>query len=562
MCVCFYLEDSFGCQQLNIRLLTTVVDAQNALTDGVLERCGSRERLRALMTALYDHPRFSCPSRRGAFYYHTYNSGLQPQSVILRQADLTAEPEVFLDPNSFGSGDGTVALDSFVFSHGDGSFLAYSTGSGGSDWRTIHVLRVSDMEALEELAHVKFSCIAWTHDHKGFFYNRYAPPPGGSAELGTETAANTDQQLWYHLVGTPQRQDKWVYAVPDHPDWFIGAEVTDDGRYLLLSLSAGCEPANRLYYLELAQLPTDQTGTLDFTLYDRSAPGGVRPLPLEKLIDDFSAQWEYVANEGPLFTLKTNLAAPRYRIVRMQTPSSIEDVVPQHGQDLLQWAAALQGDALVTCYLHDVAARLQLRSLASGKVVQEIPLPGLGSIRGFSGRRMDSELFFAYTDFLQPSTIFRLDTSSSSSSKGSSPELYRRTELSTELYDSATFETKQLFATSADGTRVPMFVVARKGQALDGSAAALLYGYGGFNISLEPGFSVSRLAWLLAFGGVYVQANLRGGGEYGLAWRAGGSLRNKQNVFDDFTACAEHLVAAGWTSPARLVIQVPLFFLS
>ena len=245
------------------------------------------------------------------------------------------------------------------------------------------------------------------------------------------------------------------------------------------------------------------------------------------------------------------------RIVRgdLQTtdpPARWPDVVPQHPQDLLQWAAALQGDVLVTCYLHDVAARMQLRSLASGGLAQEIPLPGLGSIRGFSGRRRDSELFFNYTDFLSPGSIFRLDTAAGSSA---APQLFRQTQLSVDFYDASAFETQQAFVASADGTQVPLFIVARKGIELDGSNPTLLYGYGGFNISLEPGFSVSRLAWMLAYGGVYAMANLRGGGEYGLAWRAGGSLHNKQNVFDDFVACAEHLVREGYTRPAKLAIQ-------
>ncbi|BDA42115.1 Prolyl endopeptidase [Coccomyxa sp. Obi] len=534
------------------------VEAQNTLTDRILKKCASRDKFKELLTRLYNYPRFGCPFKRGSRYYYTHNSGLQAQNVIFTQSDLRGEPKVFLDPNKFSS-DGTVALDSFTFSE-DGRLVAYSTGSGGSDWRKIEVMRVDEASGEgkklnDVLEYVKFSSIAWTHDNLGFFYNRYEPP-SKSAELGTETDTNVDQQLWYHVVGTAQADDKFVYAVPEHPDWFISAEVTDDGRYLLLSLSAGCEPTNRLYYGDINALPRSaSTGALDLTLYDRSAPVGVRPLPLTKLVDNFEAQWSYVANEGTSFTFKTNLAAPRYRLVRTDIaapghPKTWPDVIQEHERDLLQWASALKGDIMAVCWLRDVASVLQLSSLGSGQLLKSIPLPGLGSVRSFSGRRTQSEMFFSYTDFMDPGSIYRLDTAD----ERLEPELFRKTELNVKE-DLTQLETKQVFVESKDGTKVPMFIVGRKGLQLDGSNPTLLYGYGGFNISLEPGFSVTRLCWMLAYGGVYAVANLRGGGEYGITWREAGSLHNKQNVFDDFIASAEYLIEAGYTTPAKLVTQ-------
>ncbi|KAK9846596.1 hypothetical protein WJX81_007362 [Elliptochloris bilobata] len=536
------------------------VDAQNSLTERVFKECDTRERFEKLMTELYDYPHYGAPFRRGSRYYFFLNTGLQQHSVLYTQASLDAEPQVLLDPNTLSS-DGTVALTGQAFSH-SGELMAYSLGSGGSDWRTIKLMRIDQASGKGEdlsdtLEHVKFSSMAWTHDDKGFFYNRYEQPAEAKGGLGTETGANKDQQLWYHVVGTPQAKDKFVYALPEAPDWMIGAQVSDDGSYLLMSLSAGCEPANRLYFLELESLPRSAaTGALDLALYDRAATAGVRPLPLVKLVDTLEAQYSYVANEGSVFTFHTNLHAPRYRVIRTdvsrrEKATVWEEIVPEHPTDLLQWGVALKGGVLVAGYLHDVAAVLQLRRLSDGALERELKLPGLGSVREFSGRSEHSEAFFTYTDYVTPGSFYRFDAAQ----PDEPPQLFRETELRSAAYRASDFETRQVFVTSRDGTRVPMFIVARKGIKLDGSNPTLLYGYGGFNISLEPGFSVSRLCWMLAYGGVYAVANLRGGGEYGTAWREAGSCAHKQNAFDDFVACAEHLQAAGYTCPGKLVIQ-------
>jgi prolyl oligopeptidase len=272
-------------------------------------------------------------------------------------------------------------------------------------------------------------------------------------------------------------------------------------------------------------------------------------------VDNFKAQWEYVANEGTGFAFMTNLDAPRYRVVQTDLtapgePETWRDVIPQHHKDLLQWASALKGDSLVVCYLRDVRSALELRSLATGNLRAVLPLPGIGSVAGFSGRRQDSEAFFKFTSFTEPGAIYRFDTEQPELE----PQIFRRIKLQCE-FEPDDFVTRQEFFHSADGTRVPMFVVHKKGLALDGCNPTLLYGYGGFNISLEPGFSVARLCYILAYNGVYAVANLRGGGEYGTGWRDAGSKQHKQNVFDDFQAAAEHLQAEGYCSPATTTIQ-------
>eukprot|EP00878_Enallax_costatus_P029867 GHUV01032432.1.p1 GENE.GHUV01032432.1~~GHUV01032432.1.p1 ORF type:complete len:735 (+),score=227.44 GHUV01032432.1:207-2411(+) len=547
-------HDRSGTASSALLLCAAVVDTQNRLTQKVLQQCETREQFKELFTQLYDYPKYGTPFKRGDRYYYYYNSGLQQQYVLYGQDSLKADPVVLLDPNTL-SDDGTVALRDAEFSD-NGGLVAYSLSSGGSDWSTIKVLSVGPSGTAVQhddlLEHVKFSTIAWTHDHKGFFYNRYAPPQ--KSDLGTETDANTNQLLCYHVVGQPQSSDVVVLADPDHALWMFGAEVTDDGQYLLISVSEGCQPQNRLYYLDLNRVPKAQdTQALDFSKFDFEKGQG--KLPLVKLIDNFDASWDYVANDGQDFTFKTNLAAPRYRVVRVNLssagdPSSWPDVIPQHPKDLLQSAVALQGDELVVRHLRDVKGALARHKLSTGELVQEFDLPGIGSVGGFSGNRKSKEFFFSFTSFVEPGSTYRFDLAAASPQ----PELFRATQLKVP-HNPADYEVKQVFVPSKDGTKVPMFITHKKGLQLDGSNPTLLYGYGGFNISLEPGFSASRLAWLAGYNGVYAQANLRGGGEYGIEWRNAGSKENKQNVFDDFHACAEYLYQAGYCCPGKLIIQ-------
>lgn len=532
------------------------VAAQNELTSSVLSQCETRQQFNDLLTELFDYPRYSCPRRHGNRYHYSYNTGLQAQGVLYSQGSLEGEESILLDPNKL-SDDGTVALSGTAFSE-DGQLMAYKLSSGGSDWVYIKVLTVNqetgettDLE--DKLEFVKFSSLAWTHDHKGFFYNKFPEPKKG--DLGTETDINLNQQLCYHVVGQPQSRDAIVWACPDHPAWMLGAEVSDDGRFLLISVREGTQPTNQLWYVDLQALPEfSKDAALDFTPYDYNS--GPKALPVVKLIDDFEAAYDYVANEGMAFTFQTNYQAPLYRVVRTDiefptSPSGWQDVIPEHPKDLLDWAAALKGDVLVACYVADVASKLQIHSLASGSKQREVKLPGIGSVTQFAGKREDSEFFFGFSSFTEPGATYRLDTASSNTE----PQLFRQTKLKGGYVPAPEFVTKQEFATSKDGTRVPMFITHKKGTPLDGTAPTLLYGYGGFNINLTPGFSPTRLAFMLGYGGVLAVANLRGGGEYGLKWHDGGTHGNKQNVFDDFQACAEYLADKKYTSADKLIIQ-------
>ncbi|KAL4854888.1 Prolyl endopeptidase [Chlorella vulgaris] len=541
------------------------VAAQNKLTSSVLEQCEAREPFKELFTELFNYEKYGTPYKRGQRYYYSHNSGLQNQFVIYSQPSLDGEARVLLDPNTL-SDDGTVALGGQSFSE-DGSLYAYMLSSGGSDWRTIHVKRINqetgeaqDLEG-EKLDHVKFSGITWTHDNKGFFYARYEEAQ--TADKGTETHINLGQQVMYHVLGTPQSADVTILADPQHPTWMFGTEVTHDGRYLLCTVSNGCEPVNKLWYVDLEAVPRGPGGALDFSAFDFHS--GKQPLPLVKLIDDFKAQWDYCGHQmgsdgsPPTITLHTNLDAPRYRVVRGDMSAaaagnfaaSCSDLLPQHDKDLLQWASLIKGGTLLACYLRDVVTALQLHSWDSGSLIKPVAMPGIGSVGGFSGNHKSTECFFSFTSFTEPGAIYRLDLAGGAAA--AEPTLYRR--IATQGFSPDDFETRQVFVASKDGTRVPMFVVHRRGLQLDGTNPTLLYGYGGFNVSLEPGFSVSRLCWMLAFNGVYAVANLRGGGEYGTSWRDAGSVHNKQNVFDDFQACAQYLHDSRYSSPHTLAIQ-------
>eukprot|EP00897_Mesotaenium_endlicherianum_P010788 jgi/Mesen1/9738/ME000695S09056 len=532
------------------------VASQNELTGAVLASCETREKFREKMTELYNYPKYGCPFKYGGRVFYFYNSGLQAQSVLYMQ--------VLLDPNAL-SADGTVALSAYAFSE-SGALLAYGLSASGSDWQSIRVMRVEaggGRQLDDELAWVKFSSIAWTHDERGFFYNRY---PGlglgttstASSAMATLTDINLHQQLCYHVLGTPQSDDVLCWQDPENPQWMFGAEVSDDGQYLVVSISAGCDPVNRLYYVRLDELPggiagdawrrrpqeQTQQDAASATAADgeEAAPPSPSPplLPLVKLVDNFEAQYSYVTNEGTSFTFHTNKDAPLYKLTRvdLREPATWTDVVPEAETGaVLEWVRCVNRNLLLTCYLHDVKHQLQL------------PLD-IGSVRASSGRKDDTEVFYSFASFLTPGTIFRCDVSDVNSLE---PLVFR--EIKVEGFDASAFETRQVFVDSKDGTSVPMFVVARKGLQLDGSHPALLYGYGGFNISITPSFSVARVLFMRHYGGVVAIANIRGGGEYGDRWHKAGALGAKQNCFDDFQSCAEHLIRHGYTSPPRLTIE-------
>ncbi|KAK1805637.1 hypothetical protein P4O66_019917, partial [Electrophorus voltai] len=498
-----------------------------------------------------------------ARYFHFYNTGLQDQSVLYVQADLEAEPTVFLDPNTF-SDDGTVALRGYTFSE-DGEYLAYGTSASGSDWVEIHFLRVEGAEPLEDrLERVKFTCMSWTHDGKGLFYNAYPDQEGKSD--GTETSTNLNQKLYYHVLGSPQSQDVLCAEFPDQPKWMSGAEVSDDGRYVLLSIREGCDPVNRLWYCDLDTVPDGITAR-PYRLSAVSVPTGL--LPWVKLIDNFDAEYEYVTNEGTVFTFKTNLDAPRYPPhQRGLRPTSTEPVegasppAPQGRHRLFSlssflpprptrssvFAACTHSTCLFVCYLHDVKNVLKMYALGSGEELKTFPLE-VGSLVGFTGRKKDSEIFYHFTSFLSPAIIYHCDLTKSALQ----PSVFR--EVTVKGFNPADYQTTQVFYTSVDSTQVPMFIVHKRDIDLDGSHPAFLYGYGGFNISITPSYSVSRLIFVRHLGGVLAVANIRGGGEYGETWHKAGMLSNKQNCFTDFQCAAEYLIKEGYTSPKKLTIN-------
>ena len=494
------------------------VTAQNQLTQGYLAQIPGREAIKARLTKLWNYERFSVPFKEGGRYFYSRNDGLQNQSVLYTMKSLADMPRLLLDPNTLAA-DGTVALAGLAVSP-NGKYLAYSTAASGSDWNEIKVRDIdSGRDVADHIKWVKFSRTAWLHDGSGFFYSRYDEP----TEAGKLAAVNYFQKLYFHKIGTPQSADTLVYDRPDNKDWGFSAEVTEDGRFLVITASQGTENKNRVFYKDLKQKNGKVTG----------------------LLEDFDAAYNFVGNDGQVFYFHTERNAPRGRIVaidvRKPAVLSWKQVVPESGSTLV--SASLVNNQLLVDYLSDAHSLVKVFDLR-GKPLHDIALPGLGTASGFSGKRTDTETFYAYTSFTTPSTIYRHDLKSNQSS------VYRQPKVD---FDPTAYETRQEFYTSRDGTRVPMFIVAKKGIKYDGTNPTYLYGYGGFNVSLTPTFSVANLAWL-EMGGVYVMANLRGGGEYGEQWHEAGTKLKKQNVFDDFIGAAEWLVAHKVASPARLAI--------
>jgi prolyl oligopeptidase len=499
------------------------IEAQNCVTFGYLATIPEREALERRLTTLWDYPRYRTPFREGDRYFFFKNDGLQNQSVLYMQDSLEGDATILLDPNTL-SADGTVAVTTLAFTE-DGSTLVYGTAASGSDWREFRVRDVATgQDHSDHLRWIKFSGASWTHDGVGFFYSRYPQPEG----TDTLQSANRNQQLYYHRLGTSQDDDRLVYERPDEPEWGFGGSVTDDGRFLVIRVSHGTDERNRVYYRDLER--------------PRS------PLiagPVVRLLDDFDATYDFVGNDGDVFYFRTDLDAPRFRLIAINVHQPARqrwrEIVPQSG-DVLDGVRIVHGTFVAT-YMHDAHTKPVLFD-KQGQLLGDLPLPGIGSVRGVRGRPQDDEMFYAFTSFLYPQTSFRYDFTTGTASVFKAPDVD---------FDPSEYETRQVFYTSKDGTSVPMFLTHRKDIRLDGSNPTYLYGYGGFNISLTPSFSVSNLVWLER-GGVYAVANLRGGGEYGEEWHRAGMLGNKQNVFDDFIAAAEYLIAEGYTAPAKLAI--------
>ncbi|CAM0947124.1 unnamed protein product [Alopecurus aequalis] len=514
------------------------VERQADLAESVLAGCADREGLRREVTRLFDHPRHGAPFRRGDKYFHFHNSGLQAQSVLYVQDDLDKEAEVLLDPNTL-SKDGTVALSTYSISK-DGKYFAYGLSESGSDWITIRVMSIADRQPTsDKLSWVKFSSISWTHDGKGFFYGRY-PAPGVELDAGTETNINLNHQIYYHVMGTDQSEDILCWKDPENPKHSLGASVTEDGKYIILGTYDGCDPVNKLYYCEISSLPQGIEGFKETK----------EMLPFVKLIDNFDAQYQVVANDGDEFTFLTNKNAPKNKLVRVniKNPEVWTDVISEHERDVLESADAVNGNQLVVCYMSDVKHTLQIRDLITGNLLHQLPLE-IGSVSEISCRREDKEVFIGFTSFLSPGITYRCNLTSAI------PEMKVFREISVPGFDRTGFEVKQIFVPSKDGTKIPMFIMSKKDIELDGSHPTLLYGYGGFNISITPSFSVSRLVLCKNMGSVVCIANIRGGGEYGEEWHKAGALANKQNCFDDFIACAEQLISAGYTSNRKICIE-------
>ena len=501
------------------------VGAQNALTFSYLERLPLREHFRRRITELWDYPKVSLPFREGGRYWYRKNSGLQRQSAVLSRTTLDAPPVEVLDPNAMFP-DGSVSLAATAPSP-DGRYLAYTLAEGGADWQTV---RVRDLASGRDLADsvkwMRFSGLSWTHDGNGFFYSRFPEPPKGQvleAALGTHS-------LYYHRIGTPQSADRLIFERQGMPNWFVFAGVSDDGRYLLITFVEGTDPQNQLYVVDLG---------------DPKRPNVAAPV--QPVVERDDAAYWALGTVGSTLYIQTDLDAPRRRIMAIDLAAPADrtrwrEVVPQSEHTLE--GATLAGGHLALQYLADVQSRLEIVDL-TGRRVRSVNLPGVGTVAGMSARADSPELFFAFTSPLIPSTVYAHDVRTGAT---------RSFEAATPAFDPSGYETTQLFATSKDGTRVPYFVTARKGIALDGNNPTLLYGYGGFSVSMLPTWRPDVPAWLER-GGVFVTANMRGGAEYGEEWHRGGMLERKQNVFDDFIAVAEDLIRRGYASPRTLAIQ-------
>ncbi len=498
---------------------TAWVAAQNQVTFSYLEKVPARGEIKRRLTELWNFAKFSVPEKRGGRYVFKANDGLQNQAPVYVLDRLEGEPRLLIDPNTLSS-DGTVALTESMVSP-DGKKMAYGLSVAGSDWETWKVRDVdSGTDLSDELRWVKFSAAAWTADSAGFYYSRYDEPKAGT-ELED---ANYFQKVYYHRLGTPQSSDRRVYERPDQKELGFIPAVTDDGRYLSLSVWRGTEIKNGFYTQDLA---------------DPAAP-------IVRLLDTFDAAYTFLGNDGPTFWFETNLDAPRGRVIAIDLHrperANWREVIAQR-PDALQSASAL-GDGFVGIYLHDAASRVEVFD-RQGQSVRTVELPGFATIDGFSGKVGDPETFYSMVSYNRPATIYRYDLTTGTST------VFRQAKLS---FSPDAFETRQVFFASKDGTRVPMFLTGKKGWHEAGKQPVLLYGYGGFNISVTPSFSVRNLVWMER-GGLLAVANLRGGGEYGEEWHLGGSKLLKQNGFDDFIAAAEYLIAAGLTTPGQIVIN-------
>ncbi len=492
------------------------IKAQNIVTFSYLEKLSVRQKLKEQLRKMWDYERLGIPKKEGGFYLYTRNDGLQNHNSLYITESFKNESKLLLDPNSL-SNDGTVSLMDAVLSP-NGKYLAYSTSSGGSDWRTWHIRSVKTFEDLDDkIEWSKFSSASWTKDSLGFFYSRYNEPSGDSLE-----DTNHFHKIYYHQIGNSQGKDQLVYERKDHPNWGFNGFVTDDGRYLIIQVNQGTDEKNRIYYKDLQA--NDH---------------------VVELLNNFDAGYSFVGNKGPIFWFWTDLEAPHGRLIeidiRQPERNHWIELVPE-SKDTLRKVSAINYNFILS-YLRNAQSYVEVRDL-KGKKLSELTLPGIGSVSGFQGKLDDSETFFRFSSYTDPGTIYKFDLETGERTVYWKPSIH---------LDSSAYETRQVFYSSRDGTSISMFITSLRGLRLDGKNPTILFGYGGFNIPLIPRFSVSNAVWLQN-GGVYVVVNLRGGGEYGEKWHQAGMKLKKQNVFDDFISAAEWLIEKGYTSSQHLGI--------
>jgi prolyl oligopeptidase len=495
------------------------VEQQNKVTQEYISKIPYRKDVRNRLQKMWNYAKYSSPFKEGEYYYFYKNDGLQNQAVLYRQKGLDAKPEVFIDPNVM-SKDGTAAIGTPSFSK-NRKYAVYLEAQAGSDWQEAHIMNVADKSHLkDEVKFIKFSGTSWKGDD-GFFYSRY-PTPDEKNKLTTQ---NQYHKVYYHKLGTPQSDDKLIYEDKDHPLRTIGARLTEDEHFLLLNKSEGTS-GDELWVKDM----NNKSAGNDFIL----------------LIKGFDTESNFIDNDGDKLLVRTNADAPNYRVVLIDPKNPAkenwETIIPER-KELLEGVSTAGGKLLLT-YLKDASTKVYQTDY-KGHLEREIKLPGIGSASGFGGNKEDKEIFYSYSSFNYPPTIFRYNIASGKT------DVFRKSEVK---IDTEKYETVQSFFTSKDGTKVPMFITYKKGLKLDGNNPALLYGYGGFNIPMTPAFSISN-AFFIEQGGVFVVVNLRGGNEYGEAWHKAGMLQNKQNVFDDFIGAAEYLIEKKYTNSDKLAIR-------
>jgi prolyl oligopeptidase len=494
------------------------IEAENKIAFDFLETIPERDGIKKRLTEIWDYERFGVPFKEDGQYFFSKNTGLQNQNVLYTTTNFSDTPRELLDPNLLAK-DGTIALGGLDITD-DARLMAYGLATAGSDWQQWKVREVETGKDRKDLLDwVKFSDASWKKDGSGFFYSRYDKPD----EKNKLRSQVYNHKLFFHRLGTSQSQDKLIYERPDQKEWLFNAQVTDDGRYLIITVQRGTDPKNRIFYKDLID-PNSK---------------------VVELLDKADAEYSFVDNEGPVFVFRTNLDAPLGHIISIDTskplPPKINELVPE-SKDKLE-AVSSVGERFVAVYLNDAHSAVKLFK-RDGAPDGEIALPGFGTAAGFTGKRKDHETFYSFTSFTTPTEIFRYDFDTRATKLLFKPNV---------KFNPDDYTTEQVFYHSADGTRVPMFVSYKKGIKRDGQTPTYLYGYGGFDISSMPSFSPANLVWM-EMGGIYALANLRGGGEYGEKWHEAGMLQTKQNVFDDFIAAAQYLIDNKFTSTSKLAI--------